>query len=157
MTQTRSSDTLYINDDGRVTCREHAGSYLAAALNHRPAPSGATFPTPLGTWEAFPADVAHADGLDCETCSPWWTLPDPEGTRMANILWALLIGEELHTVGTFQAVHDHCDANDLILDAFTKAYGREWEATDQADIDQANAAVAIVDGQMRRFAQQVSR
>ncbi len=60
---------LYLDDNGRATCAEHAGAYLKA--NIRFAPDAQFHRTPLGTWERFDADDIRlfGDEIDCETCA----------------------------------------------------------------------------------------
>lgn len=72
-----------------------------------------------------------------------------ETLRMAERLWLLLHEEGLDGVGSFEAVHEHCDANDFVAKAFLYAYGREIEPSDQEDLDRANEALAVVDDRMR--------
>lgn len=60
---------IYLDDNGRCTCADHAGEYLAASLKANP---GAQFHrTPLGTWERFTADDIRifGDDIECDECS----------------------------------------------------------------------------------------
>jgi hypothetical protein len=65
-TQTATVQPLYINDNGRVACSRHGGSYLTSALTARP--GARLLPTPLGTWERFDAPDVVEYGLTCATC-----------------------------------------------------------------------------------------
>ena len=62
----------FANDNGQITCEEHAGRYLSQALEVDRTASQHW--TPLGTWlRLTPADVAElGEALEtttiCETC-----------------------------------------------------------------------------------------
>jgi hypothetical protein len=60
---------LYLNDNGRATCAEHAGAYLKTSILSTP--DAQFHATPLGTWERFTADDIRlfGDDIDCETCA----------------------------------------------------------------------------------------
>jgi len=63
------TDTLYLDDNGRATCAEHAGHELAASLSAHP--DAQFHQTTLGTWERFTSDDIRAFGADdiyCDRC-----------------------------------------------------------------------------------------
>ena len=69
--QTKTS-SLYVNDNGEISCLDHAGSYLSSEYRH--APERRKYRTPLGTWEQIDAGYI-AEWTDimgsapvCETC-----------------------------------------------------------------------------------------
>ena len=45
---------IYLNDNGRCTCADHAGEYLRKSITEKP--ESQYHKTPLGTWERFDAD-----------------------------------------------------------------------------------------------------
>ena len=55
---------LWIHDNGSVTCKEHAGTYLKASIIANP--NKREIWTPLGTWE-----LTFDDSFPCETCVPF--------------------------------------------------------------------------------------
>jgi len=58
---------LYLNDNGRCTCSEHAGEYLRKSIEEK---QNAKFhKTPIGTWERINADLVRECGLDCDGCT----------------------------------------------------------------------------------------
>jgi hypothetical protein len=59
---------LYLDDNGRATCAEHAGEYLRASITARPEEQ--YHQTPLGEWERFLADDIRlfGDDIDCDCC-----------------------------------------------------------------------------------------
>lgn len=69
---TTKTTTLYINNNGRITCIDHGGSYLSSEYRH--APERRAYQTPLDTWERI--DVLYAREWvalcgtppKCETC-----------------------------------------------------------------------------------------
>lgn len=60
---------LYLNDNGRATCVEHAGDALAASIKQTP--DAQFHETTLGSWEAFDAaDIRlFCDDICCDTCA----------------------------------------------------------------------------------------
>lgn len=64
--------TLYVHDNGEVSCLAHAGSYLRSEVEN--GPKVPTYWTPLGTWEVIDATFAKewvaVAGYEptCETC-----------------------------------------------------------------------------------------
>lgn len=69
---TTTVPALYINDNGRTVCAEHAGSYLTAAITTNP-----TAPihfTPLGSWLRTTDPSPHG----CEDCGAIIPGADPE-------------------------------------------------------------------------------
>lgn len=46
-----TTTTIYLNDNGRCTCADHAGEYLKASIAAKP--HAEIHETPLGTWERF--------------------------------------------------------------------------------------------------------
>ena len=69
---TMKTTSLYINDNGMVSCIDHAGSYLSSEYRH--APERDLYRTPLGSWEridgAFIAEWTDIVGKapQCEMC-----------------------------------------------------------------------------------------
>jgi hypothetical protein len=59
---------IYLDDNGRVTCADHAGAYLRASLKENP--NADIHFTPLGSWEKFTEHDIRIFGepIDCETC-----------------------------------------------------------------------------------------
>jgi hypothetical protein len=72
MMTTTTQQPLWIHDDGRLACQEHAGHYAQAVLGRRP--TAKLVETPLGTWErltlADRAQLAEMTGRAavCEIC-----------------------------------------------------------------------------------------
>ena len=68
MTTTTITNHLYLNDNGRCTCGNHAGAYLAASITANP--NAQYHQTPLGDWERFTADDIRlfGDDISCEQC-----------------------------------------------------------------------------------------
>ena len=64
-----ADDALYLDDNGRCTCADHAGEYLKASIAAKP--DAEIHETPLGTWERFTAhDIRiFGGGIDCEECA----------------------------------------------------------------------------------------
>ncbi len=64
-----ATNHLYLDDNGRATCADHAGAYLKTSILS--IPDAQFHKTPLGTWERFTADDIRlfGDGIDCETCA----------------------------------------------------------------------------------------
>lgn len=64
--------SLYVNDNGEISCIGHGGSYLRSAYDA--APERNAYRTPLGTWERI--DTAYivewtdmmGSAPKCETC-----------------------------------------------------------------------------------------
>lgn len=65
--------TLFINQNGMVTCARHGGAYLQTYLKHHP--GAQVVDTPLDNWERISEDVAETL-RGCETA-----LFDPDGLR----------------------------------------------------------------------------
>ena len=59
---------IYLDDNGRCTCEQHAGEYLAASITANP--FAHIHSTPIGTWERMTTDDIRLDGADinCERC-----------------------------------------------------------------------------------------
>jgi hypothetical protein len=57
---------IYLNDNGRCTCFDHAGEYLRKSITEKP--DAQYHKTPLETWERFDADDIRSYGLDCDRC-----------------------------------------------------------------------------------------
>ena len=66
---TNMSNRLWVNDDGTVTCDNHAGMYLRSAFQAKP--KAIKHKTPLGTWCAYYTNLLGGENLVCETCVPW--------------------------------------------------------------------------------------
>lgn len=60
-----ATGTVWVNENGRVICLRHGGSYLQSAVKNR---SGSEVSTPLDHWIRFTADEATHHGLICEDC-----------------------------------------------------------------------------------------
>jgi hypothetical protein len=60
---------IYLNDNGRCTCADHAGEYLRTSIMEKP--NAQFHKTPLGTWEKFSADDIRlfGDEINCEECA----------------------------------------------------------------------------------------
>ena len=58
---------IYLNDNGRCTCADHAGEYLCKSITEKP--EAQYHKTPLETWERFDADDIRSYGLDCDECA----------------------------------------------------------------------------------------
>jgi hypothetical protein len=58
---------IYLNDNGRCTCADHAGEYLRKSIEEKP--EAQFHKTPLETWERFDADDIRSYGLDCDECA----------------------------------------------------------------------------------------
>ena len=48
---TTTDAVIYLDDNGRCTCANHAGEYLKASITAKP--DADIHETPLGTWERF--------------------------------------------------------------------------------------------------------
>ena len=66
---TTTTTAIYLDDNGRATCADHAGEYLRASIAAKPDAQFHT--TPLGTWERFTADDLRifGDDIDCDCCA----------------------------------------------------------------------------------------
>jgi hypothetical protein len=49
-----NTSSLYMNDNGRICCVNHAGRYMQAEYTHKPESN--SYRTPLGTWEKVASD-----------------------------------------------------------------------------------------------------
>jgi hypothetical protein len=58
---------LYLNNNGRCTCANHAGEYLRASIAKNPTKQ--FHKTPFETWERINADFVRECGLDCDKCA----------------------------------------------------------------------------------------
>ena len=60
---------MYLNDNGRCTCADHAGEYLRKSIEEKP--DAQFHETPLGSWEKFDADDIRlfGDEIHCEECA----------------------------------------------------------------------------------------
>jgi hypothetical protein len=64
--------TLWMDDNGRIICGRHAGSYLSSAIDARPRAS--SHRTPLGTWDRLDAmfreewESIMGSAPECESC-----------------------------------------------------------------------------------------
>ena len=61
---------LWVSDNGDVTCANHAGVYLSAAIQAKP--KAKSHLTPLGSWHSYAS--IDLGGLPCSTCVDWMTL-----------------------------------------------------------------------------------
>jgi hypothetical protein len=67
-----TTQQLWIHDDGRISCEEHAGGYFTSIVARFPTLDEIS--TPLGTWERLSrADIAQLAEMIgrapvCETC-----------------------------------------------------------------------------------------
>ena len=67
MATATSTDTrLFASDGGEVICEKHAGHYLSSLLESS-TKRRKHFPTPLGTWHDYTAEL-RAEGFECESC-----------------------------------------------------------------------------------------
>jgi len=59
---------IYLDDNGRCTCEQHAGQYLAASIAANP--FAHIHNTPIGTWERMTTDDIRLFGADisCDRC-----------------------------------------------------------------------------------------
>ena len=64
----KTIEAIYVDDNGRCTCEEHAGAYLRTQIELKP--TGWLYATPIGTWEKFTADDIRTFGedIDCDVC-----------------------------------------------------------------------------------------
>jgi len=66
--------TMWIDDNGRILCAQHAGSYLRTAIDARP--RARTHRTPIGTWDRMDAMFIEEWEREigappsCESCRP---------------------------------------------------------------------------------------
>jgi hypothetical protein len=58
---------IYLNDNGRCTCPDHAGEYLRKSIEEKP--DAQYHKTPLGTWERFSVEDIRSYGIDCDECA----------------------------------------------------------------------------------------
>jgi hypothetical protein len=60
---------IYLDDNGRCTCANHAGEYLRKSIEEKP--DAQFHKTPLGTWEKFGANDIRlfGDDINCEECA----------------------------------------------------------------------------------------
>ncbi len=65
-----TTQSLWLNDNGAISCEDHAGQYLRSAINQRP--RAKTHRTPLGTWDKLTQGETQAltieCGVLCESC-----------------------------------------------------------------------------------------
>jgi hypothetical protein len=65
-----TNTTHWSDDNGRITCSDHAGNYLQSAITAKP--KAKKHRTPMGTWEymnSLEVAVFTAEcGIPCETC-----------------------------------------------------------------------------------------
>lgn len=72
-TTTRADEALWMSNGGEITCKQHGGSYLTAAIAAHP--SGQRHTTPLDVWtQVTAADNAEWAALGmgamvCESCA----------------------------------------------------------------------------------------
>lgn len=59
---------IYLDDNGRCTCKQHAGEYLTASIAANP--FAHIHSTPTGTWERMTTDDIRLFGADisCDRC-----------------------------------------------------------------------------------------
>ena len=59
---------IYLDDNGRCTCEQHAGEYLTASIIRNP--SAHIHSTPIGIWERMTTDDIRLFGADisCDRC-----------------------------------------------------------------------------------------
>lgn len=64
---TTKTEALYINQNGRVVCRAHGGSYLDSYLKAHP--DATMFDTPLDNWLLLDDEErAEFPNISCEDC-----------------------------------------------------------------------------------------
>jgi hypothetical protein len=66
-TQEQNMTNMYLNDNGRCTCADHAGEYLRKSIEEKP--DAQFHKTVLGTWERFSVEDIRAYGIDCDECA----------------------------------------------------------------------------------------
>ena len=66
---TTTNSILYISDNGRATCPDHAGEYLKQSIAERP--NQDIHLTPIGAWERFTIDeiIAFDANIFCDCCA----------------------------------------------------------------------------------------
>jgi len=58
---------IYLDDNGRCTCEQHAGEYLTASITANP--SAHIHTTPIGTWERLTTDdIRLLEKYGADTC-----------------------------------------------------------------------------------------
>ena len=59
---------IYLDDNGRCTCEQHAGAHLTASIIRNP--SAHIHSTAIGTWERMTTDDIRLFGADisCDRC-----------------------------------------------------------------------------------------
>lgn len=57
--------SVWINEGGRIVCRDHGGSYLTAAIAKGKGPH---IFTPLDDWLYHPPEIATQYNFNCEDC-----------------------------------------------------------------------------------------
>lgn len=65
MTINTAARTVWINENGLITCLAHGGNYLQSAVKNG---SGIEISTPLDHWIRFTLDEATERRLACEEC-----------------------------------------------------------------------------------------
>lgn len=65
MSEKKTYQDVWINQNGLAACQGHGGSYLAGAISRGEGPE---ILTPLDHWIFYPADVAAEHDVECETC-----------------------------------------------------------------------------------------
>lgn len=65
MSASTVTDSVWINQNGLITCRDHGGDYLTTAIADGDGPE---ILTPLDHWLRIDAAAAVAHDLACETC-----------------------------------------------------------------------------------------
>lgn len=65
MTINTATGTVWINENGLITCLAHGGHYLQSAVKNG---SGIEISTPLDHWVRFTLDEAAEHILACEEC-----------------------------------------------------------------------------------------
>lgn len=60
-----ATGTVWINENGLITCLTHGGHYLQSAVKND---AGIEISTPLDHWIRFPPEGAEEHELACEQC-----------------------------------------------------------------------------------------
>lgn len=65
MSEYTAERSVWINEGGRVVCRDHGGDYLRSAIAHG---AGPHILTPLDAWLYHSPELAALHGFTCEDC-----------------------------------------------------------------------------------------
>lgn len=66
---TKTTQRLWVSDNGDVTCDQHSGHYMTCAIEAKP--KSKMHRTPIGTFIAYTIEEI---GLPCSGCVDWSTL-----------------------------------------------------------------------------------